>query len=166
MIVTAGSTKVLNQTRSPYLACLFLTLGLTACSDSEPTKTATPIPTRTVQPASQQGELGASLGLHLEVDQLGDNESKPAVVTEGLIKSPNLDASPASTELDRSILKLLSKLSQTHGLSIEANSVRELEQLSEADRQTLQELAAQQTMTAAEQLAAKQVANATKKVSN
>jgi hypothetical protein len=166
MIVTAGSTKALNQRRSLYLACFLIMLGLTACSDSVPTTTATPIPTRTVQPASQQGELGAPLSRHLEVDQLGSNESKPAVATQGLIKSSHLDASQASTELDRSILKSLSKLSQTQGLSIEANSVRELEQLSEADRQTLQTIASQQAMTAAEQLAAKQVEDATQKVRN
>jgi hypothetical protein len=39
-----------------------------------------------------------------------------------------------------------------------------LAQLSEADRQTLQAIAAQQTMTAAEQLAAKQVDDAAQKI--
>ncbi|MFT5609696.1 MAG: hypothetical protein ACI9LU_000188 [Polaribacter sp.] len=127
MIVTAGSTKALNQTRSLYLACIFIMLGLTGYSGSEPITTATPIPTRTVQPASQQGELGAPLSRHLEVDQPSDHGSKPAVAIEGLLKSPHLDVSRASTELDQSVLRSLSKLSQTQGLSIEANSVRELE---------------------------------------
>ena len=73
-------------------------------------------------------------------------------------------ASTAASDLDQSILKSLSKFSKMQELNFEASSVRELAQLSEADRQTLQAIAAQQTMTAAEQLAAKQVDDAAQKI--
>jgi hypothetical protein len=150
MIVIGGSTKALNQTRNLYLACLLLIFGLAACSGSEPIST----------PTAQQTELLAPQSSQLDVDLLSDLDLKPSVATEELLALPALAASPAPTELDQSILKSLSKLSQIQDLSIEASSVRELALLSAADRQTLQALAAQQTMTAAEQLAAKQVDDA------
>lgn len=92
----------------------------------------------------------------MEVDRLDEPGLTSVVMHEGLLEQPNLDVSQASTELNQSMLESLSRLSQIQNQSIEANSVKELEQLSEADRQALQAIAAQKTMTAAEQLAAKQ----------
>lgn len=160
MIITGGSTKALNQTKNLYAGVFFIIFGLTACSDSEPTE----VPIPTVQSTSQQGELRATQRKQSEVDQLSDLGLKPAVASDELLELPALGASPASTELDQSILKSLSKFSKMQELSIEASSVRELALLSEADRQTLQAIAAQQTMTAAEQLAAKQVDDAAQKI--
>ena len=92
----------------------------------------------------------------MEIDRLDEPGLTSVVMHEGLLEQPNLDVSQASTELNQSMLESLSRLSQIQNQSIEANSVKELEQLSEADRQSLQAIAAQKTMTAAEQLAAKQ----------
>ena len=92
----------------------------------------------------------------MEIDRLDEPGLTSVVMHEGLLEQPNLDVSQASTELNQSMLESLSSLSQIQNQSIEANSVKELEQLSEADRQALQAIAAQKTMTAAEQLAAKQ----------
>lgn len=92
----------------------------------------------------------------MEIDRLDEPGLTSVVMHEGLLEQPNLDVSQASTELNQSMLESLSRLSQIQNQSIEANSVKELEQLSEADRQALQAIAAQKTMTAAEQLAAKQ----------
>ena len=148
MIVTAGCTKILNERRVLFISSLFIIFGLTACSDSEPTSS--------VGQYSKQDALLAPQRTQLEVDRLDEPGLTSVVMHEGLLEQPNLDVSQASTELNQSMLESLSSLSQIQNQSIEANSVKELEQLSEADRQALQAIAAQKTMTAAERLAAKQ----------
>jgi hypothetical protein len=157
MIVIGGSTKALNQTRNLYLACLLLIFGLAACSDSEPTAT----PTSTATPAAQQTGLLAPQSSQLDVDQPSALGSTTVMANKESSEPSEMVASRAATDLDQSILRSLSKFSQTQELSIEASSVRELELLSEADRQSLQAIAAQQTMTAAEQLAADDAAQKT-----
>jgi hypothetical protein len=139
----------LNQTRNLYLACLLLIFGLAACS--EPTAT----------PAAQQTGLLAPQSSQLDVDQPSALGSTTVMANKESSEPSEMVASRAATDLDQSILRSLSKFSQTQELSIEASSVRELELLSEADRQSLQAIAAQQSMTAAEQLAADDAAQKT-----
>lgn len=153
-IIIDGSAKTLNERRNLYLGSLFIIFGLAGCSDSEPTS------------AAQKTGLLAPQSSQLAVDQSSALGSTTVVANEGSSEPSIMVASPATTDLDQSILRSLSKLSQTQELSIEASRVRELALLSEADRQTLQAIAAQQTMTAAEQLAAKQVDDAVQKTSN
>ena len=151
MIVTGGSTKTLNERRKLYLSSLLIIFGLAACSDTEPTETST------LTPMAQQSS-------QLDVDQPSALGLTTVVANEGWSGPSGMVASTAASDLDQSILKSLSKFSKMQELNFEASSVRELAQLSEADRQTLQAIAAQQTMTAAEQLAAKQVDDAAQKI--
>lgn len=158
MMVKASYTETLNGARALTISSLFMLFGLTGCADSDSSPDS-------VQQQSQRDALLTAPSSELEADQLDEISLTSVFTAEKPAHQPELDPSQASAELDQSMLKSLNKLSQMQDRSIEENSVRELEQLSEADRQALQAITAQQTMTAAEQLAAKQVDKSTERIS-